>query len=160
MSTTAWTWRWPALEVDLSVTQEVAAVFRQYRQRRWQHERGGQLFATLDSAEGLTLVTATAPHPADRTSWTWLDLDPMRCKSEICQANARGERLVGYWHTHPQAIPSISSQDIASFQAFSQHNHLFLPCPLAVIVGNADSQAAVRAWSIRQDSLHEAIMID
>jgi len=145
----AWRWQWPAIDAELRVAPSVAEVLTSYRQRARQSERGGQLFVDAADPDGLVLALATRPHPADRAGWTWLDLDPDRCRMEIAQANARGLRLVGYWHTHPQVLPRISSTDVASFAAFAARYSTALPCPLAIIVGNPDHHDGIRAWSFR-----------
>lgn len=146
----AWQWRWPSGGAELRVSRSVAEVLMAHRQRAWQHERGGQLFVDATDPDGLLLTLATPPHPADRAGWTWLDLDPNRCRQEIAQANARRLRLVGYWHTHPQLVPRLSGTDIASFATFAATYATVLPCPLAIIVGKPDHPDGINAWSFRQ----------
>lgn len=149
MSDIAWCWRWPSHDVELLVTGSVAQFLSRHRQQSWEAERGGQLFIDLSDQRGLVLAGATSPDPVDRSGGTWLELNPERCRQEIAQANARGWRLVGYWHTHPQVIPTISPIDVASFAAFATRHTTALPFPLAVIVGRPDHERGIRAWSIR-----------
>ena len=152
----AWKWIWPELDATLLVRHSVACELERHRQSWWQKECGGQLFVSTDSNAGIELVLATLPHALDRAGRTWLELNKDRCSDEIKLANQKQMRLVGYWHTHPQRIPQISSQDIVSFRRFIFINKELLPYPLAVIVGNSTSRDAVRAWSIRPDGLHLA----
>lgn len=149
MNKIAWRWRWPRHSAELLVTETVAQLLSAHRQRIWAAERGGQLFVDPDDRRGLVLAGATSPHPADRAGWAWLELDAERCRQEIAQANARGWRLVGYWHTHPQVIPKISPIDVASFTAFATGHSIALSSPLAVIVGKPVHPCGIRAWSIR-----------
>lgn len=155
MSRIAWRWRWPGHSAELLVTETVTQVLSAHRQRIWETERGGQLFVDPDDRRGLVLASATLPHPADRAGWAWLELDAKRCRQEIGQANSRGWRLVGYWHTHPQVIPKISPMDVASFSAFATRYAVALSSPLAVIVGKPAHARGIRAWSIRDGQPEE-----
>lgn len=103
---------------------------------------------------------ATHPHPADRAGWSWLELDADRCRVEIEEANTTGLRLVGYWHTHPQVSPKISTADIASFTALENRNSGGLRSPLAVIVGNPTHHAGIRAWSFQDGRVLEAELLE
>ncbi len=156
MTVIAWQWSWPGLDTPLLVSQDVASLLERYRQRRFDVERGGQLFVDLSSAAGLVLALATPPHRNDRAGKTWLDLNAPRCREEIEQANAAGLRLVGYWHTHPQSIPMISPTDIGSFSRFAAHYTQELPHPLAIIVGSSSSPEGIKAWSFRGGRYVEA----
>jgi len=147
----AWVWKWDKLEVELNVPSTVADFFNEYRQKKGEHERGGQLFVDVNSEDGLWLSEATSPHKDDFAGPTWLHLDPKRCKKEILTANQQGLILVGYWHTHPESIPSLSPQDISSFRKFSLKNVEYLSCPLAVIVGNGQNADSIRAWSLQSN---------
>jgi hypothetical protein len=108
------------------------------------------------SPSGLLLSLATPPHRADRTGWTWLELDARRCFQEIGEANAIGLRLVGYWHTHPQGVPVISPADVESFTRFAERYIRDLPNPIAVIVGQSSKSEGIKAWSIRPNGCLEA----
>ncbi len=156
MMAIAWQWSWPGLDTPLLVSQEVANLLEGYRQKRFDVERGGQLFVDPSSAAGLVLALATPPHKDDRAGRTWLDLNARRCRKEIEQANAAGLRLVGYWHTHPQSIPMISPTDIGSFSRFAAHYTQELPHPMAIIVGNSCGRDGIKAWSFRGGRYVEA----
>ena len=86
----AWSWHWPNRDIVLRVPVNVVAIWRRHRQALWQHERGGQLFAEVAESGDLVLVSATPPHPADRSSWGWLELDAARCQAEVADANLIG----------------------------------------------------------------------
>lgn len=156
MTDIAWRWRWPAVDSELLVSQAVADVLNSHRQRGWGVERGGQLFVNPVSPAGLLLALATPPHRADRAGWSWLELDAGRCRQEIESANAQGLRLVGYWHTHPQTIPTISPADIESFSRFATRYTQDLPHPIAIIVGKSDKPEGINAWSFRGGRYVEA----
>lgn len=155
-SSCTWTWDWPDTGAHLHVSIEAGAVLRGARQRWWESERGGQLFADVSRADGLWLALATPPHTNDRAGRHWLSLDPDRCRDEIERANAQGLRLIGYWHTHPQRVPALSEQDLRSFRQFMEIHRAQLPHPLAVLVGQVRQPNGIRVWSLRSDGYVEA----
>ena len=157
MTTIAWQWNWPGVDTHLLVSRDVASLLENYRQRRLDVERGGQLFVDPSGANGLVLALATPPHKDDRSGKTWLELNIDRCRKEVEQANVVGLRLVGYWHTHPQNIPMISTTDIKSFSNFAVRYTQDLPQPLAIIVGNSSNPEGIKAWSFREGRYIEAV---
>ena len=150
-----WTWRWDFFDVTIIVSDMVADTFNQNVQTAKDFERGGQLFVDLTMADGLWLAEASAPHSDDTAGVDWLHLDQARCAAEIINANQRGLRLVGYWHTHPENIPTISPQDVKSFRKFSSVNSTLLQNPLVVVVG----RRSVNAWIVNNDHLEKAKLL-
>lgn len=144
-----WRWHWSEMEVELAIDSEVYSYLREQTQHDGQPERGGQIFMDINDPEGLNIIAATPPSLADKSGPTWLELDEARCKKEIIDFNAKGYRLIGYWHTHPQDIPEISSQDITSFRNFSKRNKANLPNPIAIIIGRSHSIDGIKAWSFQ-----------
>lgn len=155
-----WTWRWRELGVDLIVPPATASVFDQNRQRFFHKERGGLLFVDPHSPKGLKLIWATPPHSADHASRFELSINPQRGRDEISIANRKGWRLVGYWHTHPQQVPTLSTTDLVSFYKLASRNPEHLPLPLAVIVGRSYRPDGIRAWSIRPEGVLQADFLD
>lgn len=150
--TIAWTWRWADWEVALHVPVSVGTILSDRRQGLRENERGGQLFVDVRDERGLNLARATRPHHRDRSGRTWLELDARRCRDELRLAGDAGLHLLGYWHTHPEKIPQISTQDERSFRAFTRTNAPTIRYPVCVIVG----QKALRAWSVREGRVVEA----
>lgn len=83
MTDIAWRWRWPEVDSELLVSQAVADILDSHRQGLFGVERGGQLFVNPVDPKGLLLALATLPHRADRSGWSWLELDAARCRQEI-----------------------------------------------------------------------------
>lgn len=156
MTTIAWSWKWPLMSSELLVSQSVADMLVRHRQKGRAVEKGGQLFVNPNYSSGLLLARATPPHPADRAGRAWLELDTKRCRKEVETANAEGLRLVGYWHTHPQAIPQLSPADVNSFTRLAARNNQELPHPIAIIVGNSKFPESIKAWSFRERQCIEA----
>jgi len=147
-----WKWRWDFFDVTIIVSDLVADTFKRHVQFSNDFERGGQLFVDLTMADGLWLSEASLPHPDDAAGVDWLHLNQERCTAEIINANQRGLRLVGYWHTHPENIPTISPQDVMSFRKFSALNSTLLQNPLVVVVG----RHAVDAWIVTKAHIEKA----
>lgn len=150
-----WAWVWDDFDVTLHVSRPIEEFWRRSRQNDDDDERGGQLFANSRDTRGLVLSRVTVPHRRDRSGRNWLELDSRRCREELRVAEREGFRLLGYWHTHPEAIPHVSPQDIASFRAFTLANVPTIPYPICVIVGREQ----VRAWSIREQTVVEATRV-
>ncbi len=151
-----WQWEWPAIEGAILVPESVLYLLSKHRQRAWNSERGGQLFVNPNDPRGPVLAVATPPHADDRAGWTWLELNPERCRQEIRAHNEMGFRLVGHWHTHPQVVPRISPTDAKSIAQFAKRNAELIPSPLAVIVGQSKQPDGIQAWLYRNGSLIQA----
>lgn len=160
MTDISWRWKWPSVDFELLVSKDVASVLTSYRQSFYGTERGGQLFVNPNCTKGLLLALATLPHRNDHAGRSWLELDSNRCRDEITRANSEGLRLVGYWHTHPQLTPEISSSDINSFSRFANRYIQDLPYPLAIIVGQSSQPSGIKAWSFRDGKYIEATRLE
>lgn len=121
-------------------------VLTSYRQYGNQSEVGGQLFVDINQPDGIWLVKATPPHPADKCSYRSVEFNKLRCLEEIRQASKEGLQFIGYWHTHPQDIPQLSAQDRLSIRNFVIRNRHIQECSLAVVVGQSYSCNGIRAW--------------
>lgn len=126
------------LRVDIG--DQAREVFNANRQRHlWSKERGGVLFARSLGQDGKLLVSeASLPHAQDRAGWTWLELDHARCLAEIDERFERGLHFVGYWHTHAEAQPVMSSRDVEVFRTNLRGGGIQLEKLLTIIVGTAN----------------------
>lgn len=154
-----WKWFWPTLNVGLNINANLYKFLDSQRQKMGDSERGGQLFMKDDPFKGLVLMIATPPHKKDKSSKTWLELNPTRCREEIIKYNKFDYQFVGYWHTHPELIPQISTQDIVSLNKFSKQNMLILKNPLAIIVGQDKGLNGIKIWSMQDYGPLEAEII-
>ncbi|KOO58678.1 hypothetical protein WH43_07425 [Rheinheimera sp. KL1] len=139
-------WGWDNPKLVLHVTENVMKVLTSYRQYGNQSEVGGQLFVDMNQPDGIWLVKATLPHPADKCSYNSVEFNKLRCLEEMRQASKEGLQFIGYWHTHPQDIPQLSPQDLVSIRKFVNKNKHIQECYIAVIVGRSLSLDGVRAW--------------
>lgn len=119
---------------------QVITLMAQHRQLRfWHRERGGLLFASsIGDSDGRVLVTeASPPHVRDRSGRTWLELDHQRCIEEIRDRFARRLHFVGYWHTHPERHPRLSSQDAIALRPLAEDPGIDLARLIMIVVGNS-----------------------
>lgn len=126
--------------VRVTFSSIAVATFDAHQQRRfWHRERGGVLLATsVGEADGhVHIAEATAPHRDDRAGRYWLSFDHRRVLDEIHNAFTRGFHFVGYWHTHPEDYPQLSSQDVAALMPIIRSADLDLLRILMVVVGRA-----------------------
>ena len=131
-----WHYREPKSGLTVSIAPPVLRLFESSRQRLWQRERGGVLFAESIGTSGwLEIVDATIPHADDRSGWNWLKLNHQRCLDEISDRYTRGLHFVGYWHTHPELTPKPSARDITVLQRNLHEGGVPLQKLIAVIVG-------------------------
>ena len=140
----------------IRLADAVISLLRANRQRgRFAREKGGLLFAKSNQSAELLVSEASPPNKRDRSRRHALTLDPVRTKSEIENANARGLWFVGYWHTHPQPIPSISLDDIRAFSNNLRCDRIGIKALLAVIVGNQHDNQPFTTYLVTTDSVRE-----
>ena len=125
-------------QLSVAFSSNAASTFAVHQQRHfWQHERGGILLASsVGAADGYVEVSeATPPHRKDRSGRSWLKLDHMRVLQEIREGFGRSLHFVGYWHTHPETHPHLSSQDVAAMVPAVRDADMDLLRILMVVVG-------------------------
>ena len=152
----AWQWDFKEIGVKLMVSQSVRDQFDNNRQFGNKHECGGLLFIHHNHRDGVVLGFATPPNSKDHSTRYSLDFNPDRCRIETKAANEQGFRLIGYWHTHPEDIPNLSSQDMHSFRKLIRDNPTELPSPVAIIVGRDRGPEGIRAWLINESNCFKA----
>jgi integrative and conjugative element protein (TIGR02256 family) len=152
----AWQWYFRELGVKLLVSKSVYHLFDRNRQFGKKHECGGLLFVHNNHRDGVVLCLATPPNSKDKSTRYSLDFDHERCRIETKEANEKNLRLIGYWHTHPEDIPDLSSQDMYSFRQLIKDNNHELPSPFAIIVGRNSGPEGIRAWLIRDNARFKA----
>lgn len=152
----AWQWYFKEIDVNLMVPKSAFKVFDGNRQFGNKNECGGLLFAHENHRDGVVLGLVTPPNPKDKSTRHSLDFDPERCRIETKAANQQGYRLIGYWHSHPEDIPNLSSQDMQTFRKLIKENPIELPSPIAVIVGRNKGPEGIRAWQIKNNAIIKA----
>ena len=72
----------------------------------------------------MTVARATGPRPTDTRARYSYQPDRKAEQAEIDQALRNGIFFLGDWHTHPELVPTPSSQDLHSIaEAFKKSTH-------------------------------------
>jgi integrative and conjugative element protein (TIGR02256 family) len=117
------------------LTAAVIETMLKHRQLRPNdNEAGGQLFARFEGKDTI-LVEATEPKGSDKRKRYWFEPNKWLQRQEIKVKHKCGEHFVGDWHTHPQPIPSPSSDDLHSIAECFRESRHELKAFLMVIVG-------------------------
>jgi integrative and conjugative element protein (TIGR02256 family) len=121
--------------ISVGIQTQVLATFDAHRQRRfYQREAGGQLFARVRKDDWV-ICSATGPRPRDRRGrFSFWPHRPSE-QEEIFQHHALGLDYVGDWHTHPEDVPTPSSDDLSSISEVVRRSTHHLPGFLLLIVG-------------------------
>ena len=122
------------LEVIELADTAISHMLRYRQARSSAKEAGGQLFASFSS--GLVRVErASGPSLFDRRSrFSFLPSNRNAAKV-IRDFHRRGLHYVGDWHTHPEARPSPSADDLRSIHSAYRESVHHLSGFLMVIVG-------------------------
>lgn len=116
----------------------VAAMLRHRQLRAKDPEAGGQLFARFEG-NNTVIVEATGPKPRDRRARCLFIPNRWLQRQEIQTLHRSGKHFVGDWHTHPEAVPSPSGEDVAAMiDCFRKSRHE-LHAFIMVIVGTSES---------------------
>ena len=151
--------------LTVELTAKVITLMAQHRQLRfWHRERGGLLFASsIGALDGrVALAEASPPHSRDRSGRTWLELDHQRCIEEIRDCFARGLHFVGYWHTHPERYPRLSSQDAVALRPLVNDPGIDLVRLIMIVVGNSREELVfdVAVFDRRNGSIESMFPIE
>lgn len=103
----------------------------------YQSETGGQLFARFESGNAV-IELATGPHKGSKAGRFWFRGNRKREKAEIKAMFKKGFHYVGDWHSHPEPIPSPSSQDWNTHKSLVAKSKYELNGLLMVILGQRE----------------------
>jgi integrative and conjugative element protein (TIGR02256 family) len=130
------------LVVITDAALETLLSFRQMRPR--DTEAGGQLFARFEGDE-VVIVEATPPTRLDyRTRFSFRPNRPLQRRA-IAERHRSGLHFVGDWHTHPEARPTPSREDLLGMQECFRLSTHDLSAFLMVIVG---TQPPPQGWYV------------
>lgn len=130
--------------VLLPVVLEHMARYRQ--DSWWKREAGGQLFASLTDTH-LEVCLATGPYRGDFRARHGYRSKPASAQREIQRQRGHGLYYCGDWHTHPQAVPIASAEDLGTIAKLQAHSDLRLPTVLMVIQGTEPAPDGVAIYS-------------
>jgi len=120
----------------LVLQDEAVEYFSQRKQRKFQFERGGILFAEFD--EGRTMISlAAGPYKNDVKLPFQYRANKENAQKDIERKFEEGLHYAGEWHTHPQKIPIPSSQDIDAIKCCYNKSEHKLDYFVLIIVGQS-----------------------
>ncbi|WP_158568917.1 MULTISPECIES: Mov34/MPN/PAD-1 family protein [unclassified Duganella] len=122
-----------------------------HAQVRWfQQEAGGQLFCSAPECPDILVDAVTGPHRKDqRTRHGWVP-DVQQATIDRHQQFNAGRHAVGLWHTHPEPMPSPSTQDLQTASEYLQAFGDSMDGFLLVILGNAGVPLNMDVWLLHR----------
>jgi hypothetical protein len=79
-------------------------------------------------------------------SHTGVRLDVAKVNEERARLFKQGLHCLGFWHSHPESVPSPSSDDIAMAADHAKASLNVYAGILFVIVGTADAPLGIGVW--------------
>lgn len=134
------------------IAPQVLITLDRYRQTLpWKKEAGGQLFGTVSATEVL-LLHASVPHRRDERGRYHFRTHPETARHAIAMAHARGLLFLGEWHTHAEAIPRPSNDDIQAMYTITNLSKTNTSRLLLLIRGTTKSQIGLAAFLVARPS--------
>lgn len=108
------TYQIPGASWAMQFSEDVLSELDKYVQTGWsrRNESVGQLYAK-DVTKDEIIISVATRSPSKFAYPTAVRLNLQEVKNERCQMFDKGYHCVGLWHTHPQAVPVPSMEDIA-----------------------------------------------
>lgn len=104
---------------------------------------------SIGPKDGAVHVTDVAgPHANDKRKRHEVVLDHNNCINVIEEKFNSGLHFVGYWHTHPEPIPTLSPLDCKSFVKNIDLGDLEIQRMIAIVIGTSNSERAISAYMI------------
>jgi len=120
----------------LVLQSEAVEYFSRRKQRKFQFERGGILFAQFE--EGRTVISlAAGPYKNDVKLPFQYRANKESAQKDIEKKFKDGFHYVGEWHTHPQKTPIPSSQDMDAIKCCYNKSEHKLDYFVLIIVGQS-----------------------
>lgn len=135
------------------LTAAVVDTMLRHRQLRLKdNEAGGQLFARFEGKDTI-IVEATEPKSSDKRKRYRFEPNKWLQRQEIRTKHKCGEHFVGDWHTHPEPIPSPSSDDLHSIAECFRESRHELRAFVMVIVGTAELPEGILVCMVDKQSV-------
>lgn len=139
-------YRIPGASWALELPAEGVRTLLSHAQRRWwSTEAAGQLYSAAPGNDAVR-VDAVTKLPARATSRTGLRLDIPAVAQERESLFQEGLHCLGFWHTHPEATPCPSPDDIALAADHARAGRAAFAGLVFVIVGTAAAPEGIGVW--------------
>lgn len=139
-------YRIPGATWCLELSSVITAYLADQAQRHWwSKESVGQLYTKDMTGDVLRVDVVTKLH-AKWASHTGVRLDVAKVNEERARLFKHGLHCLGFWHSHPESVPSPSSDDIAMAADHAKASLNVYAGILFVIVGTADAPLGIGVW--------------
>lgn len=139
-------YRIPGARWSLELPSAIVSTLSQSAQRNWfSKESVGQLYSKDLTADVVRVdeVTRLASRFASRTG-VWLDLSKVVLERQ--SFFKKGLHCLGFWHSHPERIPTPSNEDVAMAADQAKAAICDFAGMLFVIVGTAPPPEGIGVW--------------
>lgn len=144
--TKALLFRLPEASWQLELSPNVVAELRKHVQRtRLSRESVGQLFSKDLTSSRVVVELATLIKPM-WSAWSRVRFDVAEAMNERERLFNQGWHCVGLWHTHPESLPSPSSEDRDLAREHAVAAKRFLDGLVFAIIGNGKLPDSLRVW--------------
>lgn len=138
--------RVPGAIWSLEIPREGLAMLRRHVQRGWwKQEVVGQLYAR-DLTTEVVVVERITKLPAKWAAFTGVGFDVRDAETERIRLFNEGLHCLGFWHTHPESIPSPSGTDLRMAADHATASSGVFSSLLFLIVGTAPFPQGLGVW--------------
>ncbi|MEN9476554.1 Mov34/MPN/PAD-1 family protein [Malikia spinosa] len=139
-------YRIPGASWTMELPAERLRTLQSHAQHRgWSKETAGQLYSAAPGSD-VVRVDAVTKLPARVATRTGLRLDIPAIAKEREAFFEQGLHCLGFWHTHPEPVPSPSSDDINLAADHAKAGRVAFAGLVFVIVGTASAPDGIGVW--------------
>jgi len=124
---------------------------------RWSNESVGQLYTRDLTTDCVVVDRATVLTPTC-AAWSRVEFDTERAMAERTTLFQEGFHCIGFWHTHPEGMPTPSTEDRELAREHARAAKPQLAGLVFVILGTVPAPAGLRVWIDDGSELREAAL--